>query len=158
MAISSGSNFTASDFNNLKSKITTECNRRSVEITEGNATAGTEATASLMNTIISPLNAINSATTSTAIVEVGNLINPVALEAVVATFASKDKVGSASGCASGCMGLCQGCTGTCTGGCTGSCTGSCSGCSGSCTGSCQGCTGSCAWGCQGFQSSDYYCY
>ena len=159
MAISSGSKFTATDFNNLKTKVIAECQtRRGVSVTSGNATAGNSATASLANTILAPMNQVNSTTTGMANVAAGGIINTLAIESAVTKFAAAAKVGTASGCSSGCMGLCQGCSGTCTGSCTGSCSGGCSGCSGSCTGGCGGCGGDCAYGCQGFQSSDYYCY
>ena len=166
MAISTGSTISASDINALKTRIYAEASRRSVSYTTyTNATAGDKATAAFINSLINPMNTINSDKTSTSTVSINEKIYPFSttFNSALTTFEGTAVNASNSNCKSGCLGLCQGtCTGTCQGcgsgcastctGCSGTCSGTCSGCSGTCSGTCSGCSGCSGCGsCGGWQ-------
>lgn len=158
MALTSGNKITASDFNNLKTRVNNEMARRCYTgslasyNTSVSVNAGQTATAAQANSIINGVRAINTSGLPASASKGSSIVQLNTLSSKLSDYAGREKVGSSSGCASNCSGLCQGCTGTCTGGCTGSCSGSCTSCSGNCSGDCKGCSGcgsGCAGGCWG---------
>lgn len=160
MATTSGSLATATDFNNIRTRIIAEfntTNRRNIgtNYTAPNAarSAGQTMNATAVDGMAKNLYYVNSSTYTSNGISAGTKIAIAAIDSALSTYEGKAKQGTNSGCKSGCIGLCQGCSGGCQGsctGCSGGCGDGCWGCSGSCGGSCiSGCADSCLNGCFG---------
>ena len=170
MALTTGNQYLASEFNALKARVKAEMQRRQYNgslTTYGGTSydytvtpaAGNTVLIEHMNKLVQPLNAINA--TGMTTVKTGDPIQAIqalntfltAAEKYSLTSSTTDWKSSCTGlCTTGCGNTCTGCSGTCTGTCsttcTGSCSGGCSGCGGNCTGKCYGCKG-CSGGCSG---------
>lgn len=165
-----GDIISAADFNNLKSVVDKEIERRSQPNSKGSMEAyttvqyqyndkpalGVPIKDEHIYKITIPLDAVNNGSITP---KNGGYINAAYIinaTTVASKLASKDvKAGRKNtGCNANCTGLCYGgcytvCGGSCTGDCSGTCTGSCSGgcdtgCEGDCSGGCKDtCTASC---------------
>lgn len=165
-----GDIISAADFNNLKSVVDKEIERRSQPNSNGTMKAYTTAQYQYNDKpalgvsikdehiykITIPLDAVNNGSITP---QNGGYINAAYIinaTTVANNLASKDvKAGRKNtGCNANCTGLCYGncytvCGGSCTGDCSSTCTGSCSGgcdtgCEGDCSGGCKDtCTASC---------------
>ena len=165
-----GDIISAADFNNLKSVVDKEIERRSQPNSKGSMEAyttvqyqyndkpalGVPIKDEHIYKITIPLDAVNNGSITP---KNGGYINAAYIinaTTVASNLASKDVNASKknTGCNANCTGLCYSgcytvCGGSCTGDCRGYCTGSCSGdcdtgCEGDCSGSCKDtCTDSC---------------
>lgn len=165
-----GDIISAADFNNLKSVVDKEIERRSQPNSKGSMEAyttvqyqyndkpalGVPIKDEHIYKITIPLDAVNNGSITP---KNGGYINAAYIinaTTVASNLASKDVNASKknTGCNANCTGLCYSgcytvCGGSCTGDCRGYCTGSCSGdcdtgCEGDCSGGCKDtCTGSC---------------
>lgn len=166
MALTTGNQYLASEFNALKARVKAEMQRRQYN---GSLTAygdtpydytvtpaaGNTVLIEHMNKLVQPLNAIN--TTGMTTVKAGDPIQAIqALNTFLTTAEQYPLTSSTTDCKSSCTGLCTtGCGSTCTG-CTGGCEGTCNTtCTGTCSGGCSGCGGNCTGGCSG---KCYGCY
>lgn len=170
-----GDIISAADFNNLKSVVDKEIERRSQPNSKGSMEAyttvqyqyndkpalGVPIKDEHIYKITIPLDAVNNGSITP---KNGGYINAAYIinaTTVASNLASKDVNASKknTGCNANCTGLCYSgcytvCGGSCTGDCRGYCTGSCSGdcdtgCEGDCSGGCKDtCTASCT-GCSG---------
>lgn len=166
----------ADRFNDLKSKVKSECQRRSysgqasgsknISSTYGGTSYDYTLTPAVDKVVkqehldknLVPLNAINSTKVPNNGQKVVTDAKMTQMEAFVTSIKNTAWYDpSKTDCSGGCSGLCYGCQGSCYDACTGcwgscwdyctGCTGSCTGdCTGTCTGQCVGCTGGC-YGC-----------
>lgn len=158
-----GDIISAADFNNLKSVIDKEIERRSQPNSKGSMEAyttvqyqyndkpalGVPIKDEHIYKITIPLDAVNNGSITP---KNGGYINAAYIinaTTVASNLASKDVNASKknTGCNANCTGLCySGCYTVCGGSCTGDCSGY---CTGSCSGDCDtGCEGDCSGGCK----------
>lgn len=158
-----GDIISAADFNNLKSVVDKEIERRSQPNSKGSMEAYTTAQYQYNDKpalgvqikdehiykITIPLDAVNNGSITP---KNGGYINAAYIinaTTVASNLASKDVKASKknTGCNANCTGLCySGCYTVCGGSCTGDCSGY---CTGSCSGDCDtGCEGDCSGGCK----------
>lgn len=161
-----GDIISAADFNNLKSVVDKEIERRSQPNSKGSMEAyttvqyqyndkpalGVPIKDEHIYKITIPLDAVNNGSITP---KNGGYINAAYIinaTTVASNLASKDVNASKknTGCNANCTGLCySGCYTVCGGGCTGDCSGYCAeSCSGDCDTGCEGdCSGGCKDGC-----------
>lgn len=158
-----GDIISAADFNNLKSVVDKEIERRSQPNSKGSMEAyttvqyqyndkpalGVPIKDEHIYKITIPLDAVNNGSITP---KNGGYINAAYIinaTTVASNLASKDVNASKknTGCNANCTGLCySGCYTVCGGSCTGDCSGY---CTGSCSGDCDtGCEGDCSGGCK----------
>lgn len=168
-SVAAGQSATASDINNIKSRIKTELARRS-HTTSVSSYAGTAYDYSTtpatggsilvehQTKIIDPLNAIKAtgvtkATSGLAITILALLTRLISNEGTAMKASTADCTTACAGlCQTGCWDACKGCTASCASNCSGGCTN----CTGSCSGGCAGCMGTCKGSCTARCQSENY--